>query len=155
MTALHIYWDNALNTGIDEIDKQHKKLVDYINELHVCITNGDIEGAQEIYKKLLEYTIEHFSFEEKMFNDYNYPLTEGHIGSHKQFVNMLTSYKERYDQNKDKKVLRELHGFLTNWLMSHIKKDDMAYVKDLLPKMQKKPISSWLKKNLPSFFRKG
>jgi len=39
-----IEWTNDLNTGIDVIDSQHKRIVDYINELERAIKQGALKN---------------------------------------------------------------------------------------------------------------
>ena len=36
-----IIWDSKLDTGIDVIDHQHKRIVDYINDLEIAKLKGD------------------------------------------------------------------------------------------------------------------
>ena len=36
-----IVWDSRLDTGIDVIDSQHKRIVDYINDLEIAKMKAD------------------------------------------------------------------------------------------------------------------
>ena len=68
-----IKWIDEFNTGIKAIDIQHKRWIQYINELHAGITGGNsITAACEIINKLVEYTKFHFKFEEDLFEQFNY-----------------------------------------------------------------------------------
>lgn len=44
MTALYYWkWDASLSVGLDVIDNQHRRIVEYINELNAAIHDHDRE----------------------------------------------------------------------------------------------------------------
>ena len=60
-------WSAQYETGILLVDTQHKKLVDAINTLHDAMKEG--KGKEKIESTLnflVEYTVLHFSAEEKL-----------------------------------------------------------------------------------------
>jgi hemerythrin len=79
---------------VSEIDKQHKKLIDMINNLHEAMKEGKSKEVMgDILKSLLSYTETHFKLEEKYFDIYNYPAKENHKAKHKQFIDTVTKSK--------------------------------------------------------------
>jgi len=62
---LHVIeWTNGFALGIDEIDEQHRILVDMINSLHAG-THGDSapETPSRLLAQLSDYVQEHFGLE--------------------------------------------------------------------------------------------
>ena len=61
------YWNKSFEVGISEIDQQHRKLVDMINELAAAIVEGArLPDVQELINRLTEYSEMHFNGEEKI-----------------------------------------------------------------------------------------
>lgn len=62
----YLKWTEDLDTGIEVIDKQHRRLVEYLNELNTAINAGDKAGVNHVLEELIDYTLSHFSFEEEL-----------------------------------------------------------------------------------------
>ncbi len=70
---IFISWKKEYNTGIEEINAQHKKLVGIINELHEAKETGKAQDALDgILLKLIDYTKFHFAAEKALLEDLNY-----------------------------------------------------------------------------------
>ncbi|MFO1425295.1 MAG: hemerythrin domain-containing protein, partial [Candidatus Competibacteraceae bacterium] len=60
-----VEWSNELSVGIEEIDAQHKVLVDLLNQIHEAIQQRHgAEVTRDIVLRLDEYTRVHFAVEE-------------------------------------------------------------------------------------------
>jgi len=120
-------WSTDLNTGIEIIDKQHKVIVDYINQLDHARTSGHEKDAiAKVIDDLVDYTISHFAFEESLQEEAKYPFLKAHKKVHELFVKRVNEYQERFKLGED--ISEELHKLMFNWLFSHIKRDDADYV---------------------------
>jgi hemerythrin-like metal-binding protein len=63
-----IVWSDELSVNIEEIDKQHKKLIDVINVLFNAMIEGKTQNIIDtIIDDLIDYAKYHFSTEEKYF----------------------------------------------------------------------------------------
>ena len=61
-----IPWKSEYETGITEVDNQHKQLVDILNKLYEAMAVGKGKDVLEsIFNELTSYTLTHFSTEEK------------------------------------------------------------------------------------------
>ena len=81
-----IEWSNNLSVGVDLIDDQHKLLIQKIADLAEAVNKT--QGAEKILKTLgfmVEYTDFHFSAEEELMKEHDYPEMEYHLKQHKQF----------------------------------------------------------------------
>ena len=75
-----VQWTPKLDLHVPMVDRQHRLLVDYINELYTAMAhNRTSEEMQVILRKLRDYTATHFADEEKMFTATAYLLSLIHI----------------------------------------------------------------------------
>ncbi len=119
-------WSSDLDTGITEIDNQHKRIVDYINRLYKSQTMGNRKGVGEVIEEMVDYTASHFTFEEGMLESAGYEFSKAHRRVHELFVRRVVEYKNRFNAGED--VIDELLTLLSRWLFSHIRSEDHAYV---------------------------
>lgn len=150
-----IAWTNDLSTGIDVIDNQHKRIVDYINDLEKSITQQDHNLVGKVLNELVDYTLSHFAFEESLQDEAGYQFAKAHRAIHQMFTKRIATFLEKHKAGED--VAEEVHCMLGTWLIHHIKRDDMAYVADVKANMtdivQDKKEGSWLSRSLGSFFK--
>ena len=110
-------WNDDYSVGIKEIDKQHMKLVDLVNELHEGMKSGKgKEVLGNILNELVKYTAFHFAHEEQLFDKYGYPETAAHKRQHKDLVDQVMVYKNNFDSGKSVLTL-DLMNFLKDWLV--------------------------------------
>ena len=62
-------WTPDLSVGIEIIDNQHKRIVEYINQLHEARIRQDKEAISQVIEELVDYTLSPFSFEESMMEE--------------------------------------------------------------------------------------
>ena len=67
-----ITWTNDLNTGIDVIDHQHRRIVDFINDLEAAQVIKDQEKIRQVINDCVDYTLSHFAFEESLQEESGY-----------------------------------------------------------------------------------
>ena len=121
-----LVWLPELDTGIDEIDKQHRRIVEYINTLHELRTTHDREALGEVIGEMVDYTISHFAFEESLIESAGYLFSGPHKKVHELFTRRVSELQSRFDAGED--VTAELHGMLSRWLFNHIRNEDHGYV---------------------------
>jgi hemerythrin len=145
----YFVWDESLNTGIPVIDSQHRRIVDYINQLQDAISTHDEGVVQEILDDLVEYTVSHFSFEEHLQEQAQYANFEAHKKTHEKFTARINDYQERFHAGED--IAETLLSDLRDWLIKHIKQDDADYVGVAKAKMDSFD-QGWMSKTLSKVF---
>lgn len=131
-----LVWSATLDTGIGVIDRQHRRIVDCINQLHDAHANGyQKEHISNVIAELMDYTLSHFTFEEAMQEEAKYPFCKAHKKVHETFINRVKGYQERFNLGED--VSRELHVLLVTWLFNHITREDADYVEDVKAVLQR------------------
>ncbi|MES9887358.1 MAG: bacteriohemerythrin, partial [Candidatus Sedimenticola sp. 6PFRAG1] len=117
----YLQWSSSLDTGVDVIDEQHKRIVQYINDLYDAQTSGSGNVA-EVIEDLVDYTVSHFAFEESLMEQAGYPFLEPHKKVHALFIKKVTVFVERFKAGED--VAGELLSMLQRWLVNHIRNED-------------------------------
>lgn len=124
-----IEWTDELSVNVKEIDEQHRKLVEMINELHSThIENKNVEAQKSIIFKMLNYAATHFLTEEKYMVRFNYPEFIDHKKEHDNFTAKAFDLKIQIENGTDIFTL-DLINFLKDWLQDHISVTDQKYSK--------------------------
>lgn len=122
-----IEWTQKLSVSVEELDRQHKKLVNLINQLHDSMKVGkgrDVLGS--ILNDLTDYTVYHFEAEEKLLLENAYPSYALHKKEHDDLRSQVKEIKTKFDQG-DTALTVEFMGFLKDWLNNHIMQADKKY----------------------------
>jgi hemerythrin len=120
-----IIWDKKLETGIEVIDAQHQRIVEYINDLEIAKMKLDKNMVNEIIEQLIDYTQSHFGFEEEMLEEAGYKFLKPHKKVHELFIRRVTDITMRAAKGED--IVDELHTMLSKWLINHISNEDRDY----------------------------
>lgn len=120
----HIEWDEHFSTGIDEVDNDHRQLIDLINQLHQAMVLGVTrKELPAIVDELVDYAQHHFQREEALMMQHRYPGAEEHLRLHAHFRKMVTHLRAKLEQG-DFAISTSLFVLLQNWLIEHIMKAD-------------------------------
>jgi hemerythrin len=122
---------DQLNVGIDVIDQQHRRIVEYINQLDDARTSGHRtrEELGYLINELVDYTISHFGFEESLQEEAGYTFAISHKKVHDLFAKRVADFQQRYEKGED--ISKVLNSLLVTWLFNHIKRDDADYVESV------------------------
>ena len=122
-----ISWKADYSVNIAEIDQQHKKLIDMINDLHTAMSEKrGKEVVGDVLKKLADYTVFHFTAEERLLRTNEYPEYEEHKDKHEKMTAKVLALQDDVKSGK-LTVSMEVMNFLKNWLDKHILGTDMQY----------------------------
>lgn len=123
-----IIWKQDYELGINEIDDQHKVLVELINRLYdAFIKKEQNSEVIKVISELYNYTDTHFKTEEKYFWRFQYENTEKHIAEHKKFIDAINSFREQVEEDPGRFVFAIIK-FLQDWILNHIMISDKEYV---------------------------
>lgn len=122
-----IEWRETFSVGMLDIDQQHKRLVDIINRLHDAMRTGAAQPQlARVADDLLEYTKQHFAYEEKMIAAAGYPHVAEHAKKHRAMTAQVEAFRDNI-RAATATVPLKLMEFLKNWLTQHILATDMDY----------------------------
>lgn len=120
-------WKEAYSVKVAALDNQHKKLFELVNELHQAMGEGhgnDVAGG--ILTRLIDYTVQHFTAEEKLMERHKYPALMSHRAEHKTLTDKANAFKKEFDAGTSN-VTPQLMTFLQQWLRNHIQSVDQRY----------------------------
>ncbi|MDR0291435.1 MAG: hemerythrin family protein [Elusimicrobium sp.] len=126
-------WDESLETGNEIIDTQHKQLIEALNALILAYQGG--KGTGELLRTLdflSAYVIRHFTDEEALQVQYNYPDYPRHRLYHNEFRRTIEKLSaEIAEKGPTDALILVTIKTVSDWLIHHIKSDDFklaAYI---------------------------
>jgi two-component system NtrC family sensor kinase len=129
-------WSDKLITGIVEIDNQHMRLVELINEVgSLCVGGADSVRIKPVLDELVRYTQYHFTAEEQLMRENSVSAShqENHLKAHDAFrkqVTMAIGIIETSHQSS-MSLLAQLLEYLTRWLLQHIMVVDFRMAREI------------------------
>jgi len=121
-----LQWVPSLDTGIREIDVQHRRIVSYINRLSELQGSGDRAAQADVINELVDYTMSHFAFEEEVMSNAGYMFLGPHKRVHEIFTRKVAEMQKRFEAGED--VVNDMLGMLSRWLFNHIRNEDHNYI---------------------------
>lgn len=126
-----LLWDESLETGIIEIDIQHRNLFNIFKVLDDSIDQGKSSMIiKYIIDEIERYGSYHIIAEENILKKYNV-FSKAHEAEHLHFKNQVQKFKEKYINTKDKILAKEISEYLYTWVTNHIMKTDMEELRHL------------------------
>ena len=118
-------WSSILSVGVDEIDEDHRRLLDLFNILNHSVTTGDApDYLAAVLEELINCTVWHFSHEERLMLKYGYPGVAEHKVEHRELVDSVRQLQQKILQTGKLVEDKDLE-FLERWLTEHILATDM------------------------------
>lgn len=125
-------WKDDYNTGIVEIDNQHKRLFELGGQIFELVNLKDgldhYDEIMTILNELREYTIYHFDYEEKYMKSINYNNLKSHKELHDKLIDKISNIENKDIDMEQNTVLIQLLDFIANWIGNHILKEDFKYI---------------------------
>jgi hemerythrin len=120
-------WKDEYSVGIEKIDQQHRHLFEITNKLiEQAGSPEDSELVSETLTEMVNYAREHFTDEEKLMREYDYPELASHRNQHDYFINTTAELSISF-MDSDNTAGDEIVEFLKLWWTTHILKSDMKY----------------------------
>ena len=118
-------WGEVLSVEIDEIDDDHRKLLDLFNILNHALQEGESQSyLKAVFEELVNCTIWHFSHEERLMLKYGYKDLEEHKENHQELIQAAWDLQDKLFQI-NKTISDDDLLYLERWLTGHILTDDM------------------------------
>lgn len=122
-------WHPGMSVHIDIIDEEHKKWIEFLNNLYDAIQgHGAPDVLSMTFLKIMAYTNYHFQHEEELFAPTDYPNQKEHILEHRKMQEQLSTIHSKLRMGATDELTIELMVFIKEWLINHIQGTDMGYV---------------------------
>ncbi len=119
-----IVWNAGFDVGHEDIDRQHKRLVEITNRIMEAAKKPGSEAEMlPAFNALVDYTVKHFAMEEKLMAQHRYPDAAAHKQQH---ASLIKGVEELLAAHNAKKTMLGTKAimFLQDWLVNHIQKTD-------------------------------
>jgi hemerythrin len=130
MADVLVEWSDDFLVGNEEIDSQHKELVEMTNEFYAGCQMGGVM-AKVYFMKTIQgavlYVKTHFSTEERIMREVNYPDLDAHKKQHEDFVSAVTRQIQVFEK-EDNPNPSEFVKYLMDWILQHIAETDKKYM---------------------------
>lgn len=115
--ALALEWKKDFDTGVEEIDLQHRYFLHLINRVEADFRNLDLsaEAKRRLLMELVKYSEFHFTSEENLMARYGYPEIEQHRLLHTDLLDNLSAMLDSSEQ---------LIPFVHEWFLHHTVEED-------------------------------
>ncbi|HRY16332.1 MAG TPA: bacteriohemerythrin, partial [Candidatus Competibacteraceae bacterium] len=122
-----ITWSEDFSVNDPEIDQQHQQLINMINALHEAMLVGKGKNVMgKLLDQLIQYTAQHFKYEEGRMEAGHYPDLAEHRKKHAGLVSKVLEIQKKMKSGKHL-VEMETMRFLKAWLTEHIQRSDKKY----------------------------
>jgi len=108
-------------------DNEHKGIFNFINKIHSSIKEGRSQRElSEIFKKMADFTADHFAKEEEMMRSKGFPELDAQLAAHKKLLEKVSAIAAKLKSSEEVNMIETL-VFLKEWLQNHILKMDKKY----------------------------
>lgn len=115
-------WDQRLSIGHASIDRQHRILIDLLDQVQAS-GDADFETGVSVVLDLAKYAVTHFEYEQMLMDRHGYPGSEAHRIEHAGLVAQVQGF---LDQLRSGELSRpQLHALLVDWVRNHIGAEDV------------------------------
>jgi len=124
-------WDETYSVHNGQMDSQHQKLFDLVNELFSGTNdrNADSNTVQNL-DNLVKFTMVHFHSEENLMKMHKFPGYNEHKIEHETLIKQILEFQNQIEAGQIELSIR-VANFLKEWLENHILISDMKYNKHL------------------------
>ena len=114
-----IGWSTAIATGRDDIDDQHRKIIDFLKILGATSSaEYESKAVDDVLDGLSDYVKMHFKHEESLMDSFDYDERDRHKRIHAGFVEKLDGINRGELHNSGGS--EKLFFLIYNWLVTHI-----------------------------------
>jgi hemerythrin len=122
-----IQWNEEFKIDVQEIDEQHKVLLDIFNQIARSVEKkNEWHATSSIVDSLLHHAYRHFATEERYMIKHQYPDLPAHIEHHLDFIKKVTAMTQEVRQNGPEKQ-KEMVAYLAKWYYEHVLVVDKNY----------------------------
>jgi hemerythrin len=125
MTPPRANWSPAIETGLPDIDTQHRQLFELAATFR---GEGDQIRVMKALAMLADYANTHLRDEEAMLEAIGYPGLEAHKALHRQFREMLRALVGESRRMTLDDIAERIEELINGWFYNHILTIDAAYV---------------------------
>lgn len=125
---LEIAWQEFLTVGVPEMDAEHRKFIQRVNELNLAVVEArDKAAVRQAIELMLAEAAHHFRHEEELLAKWKYPEAAAHAAKHAELAAQFHQVLKEFDEAEFSFVwaVKGLH--VKQLLVAHLLKEDLKY----------------------------
>ena len=127
-----IEWRKEFETGIPDVDHEHRELVEIINRLHDHIESGvDRSHITEFLGEVFAKIAAHFALEESIMRKFAYDEYEAHKAEHERLLDEIRDIMDAQHDDPSSAYGDSLSFTVRDWFVNHFKSKDARLHKKL------------------------
>ncbi len=120
-----IEWRTEFETGIAEVDHEHKALVELINTMHGAIgASAPKESVDAFLGEVFAKISAHFALEETVMRKHRYDEYLAHKADHEQLLDDLRDIMDAHESRGFADYAEQLEHAVRDWFVAHFKTRD-------------------------------
>ncbi len=120
-----IAWRKEFETGVADVDHEHKELLDLINELHDRLgEKADEATVSAFLGEVFARISAHFALEESIMRKYAYDEYAAHKAEHEQLLDEIRDIMDDYSEGRFRDYRSALSDAVRDWFVNHFKTKD-------------------------------
>lgn len=120
-----IEWRKEFETGVAEVDHEHRELVELINAMHASIgANAAKEIVSDFLGEVFARISAHFALEETVMRTHGYDDLAAHKSEHEALLDQLRDIMDAYDREGRASPDAALERAVRDWFINHFKTSD-------------------------------
>jgi hemerythrin-like metal-binding protein len=127
MAPVRIRWVPEMSVGHPDLDEDHRRLIDLINQLVTADAANDRSIIESVLDELIQYTDVHFAREENYLADIGFPQLDHHARQHGDMRRKVAAFHASFFNGLPGRLGTDIVEFLCSWLSQHILMEDRSY----------------------------
>lgn len=120
-----IEWRKEFETGIADVDHEHRELVDLINELHEAVrVDADRDTISNFLGEVFARISAHFALEETVMRKHRYDEYEAHKAEHEKLLDEIRDIMDAHEVSDSADYQSTLSTTIRDWFVNHFKNKD-------------------------------
>ena len=133
-----IIWSDDFLIGIEELDYEHRCLIEDINKLHgELLQYADLDRIKGTLGRIHSRIQAHFALEERFMVANGHPLYPEHKAEHERLLDEYTELMTKFEKDPNLGARESIEGILRHWIVGHILTSDKKM--SLMVKSGKEP----------------
>ena len=122
-----VTWRDEYSVNVKQIDEQHQRMLELVNNFHLAVEAcTDKDSLQNMLVELADFTRMHFSTEEQLMKEHDYPELNRHHKEHQILLRHIGDLVFSVSNGKYPTFYSD-YDVSTDWALIHI----AEYDKDL------------------------
>ncbi len=120
-----IEWRTDFDTGITDVDHEHKELVRLINNLHETLaSDASSDTISAFLGEIFARISAHFALEESIMRKYSYDQYSEHKKDHEKLLDDIRDIMDNYEAGKYMAYEEAFANVVHDWFVGHFKEQD-------------------------------